>query len=345
MRCRRSAFTLIELLVVIAIIAILIGLLLPAVQKVREAAARMKCSNNIKQMVLGAHNYESAYGNFPPGAGPLATKPSGLGSSGTQRPSPQALILPYLEQANKYNQFDFDYDVNQASPPAPASHALARTQDVPIYLCPSDPSKGFLNSTAGPYGRCNYFVSIGRTNNPTNQDGTVGGIFFVEFTSTQIANNNRSGTVRITDVTDGTSNTAMIAEILRGRGAPSGSSSGSTGPRVDPQDLVNTTISNAELGPPPAACNGTGTTYRYAGNQYYRYIIFTSLYTHAVPPNYKGGDCTDLSRGFVASRSKHTGGVNVGFTDGSVHFIRDTIDLTTWQMLGSRSDGQVVTLP
>src|SRR5215813_1428747 len=99
-RRRRHGFTLIELLVVIAIIAILIGLLLPAVQKVREAAARAKCSNNLKQMGLAAHNFESAYQALPPGEWTRST------DGGTSRPSLGAVILAYIEQANKFNQFN-----------------------------------------------------------------------------------------------------------------------------------------------------------------------------------------------------------------------------------------------
>src|SRR5262249_48003023 len=102
---RRPGFTLIELLVVIAIIAILIGLLLPAVQKVREAASRMKCQNNLKQVGLASHNFESTYGYLPPQYGTGTVN----GVVGINDASPQALILAYVEQANKYAQFNFNF--------------------------------------------------------------------------------------------------------------------------------------------------------------------------------------------------------------------------------------------
>ena len=112
---RRSAFTLIELLVVIAIIAVLIGLLLPAVQKVREAAARAKCQNNLKQMGLASLNYESSNGTLPPQYGTVKVG----GEYWTNDASPQALILPYLEQASKYNQFNFSWVTwNDTDPPS-----------------------------------------------------------------------------------------------------------------------------------------------------------------------------------------------------------------------------------
>jgi prepilin-type N-terminal cleavage/methylation domain-containing protein len=143
----RPAFTLIELLVVIAIIAVLIALLVPAVQKVRESANRSRCQNNLRQMALAAHNYESANNTFPPGGGPIPV------GAYTSRASVQALILPYVEQASKYAQFDFTQDVNSG-----AGSASARLQDVPIYLCPSDPSTARF---AAGFGRSNYFGNMG----------------------------------------------------------------------------------------------------------------------------------------------------------------------------------------
>src|SRR5205823_2387898 len=138
---RRNGFTLIELLVVIAIIAVLIGLLLPAVQKVREAASRAKCQNGLKQMVLAAHNYESTNGYLPPQYGTATIGGVVYGNDA----SPQALILPYIEQAGKYAQFNFNYRTwndtdlvtgNLVTDPATGLgiNLPARMQDIPIYL-------------------------------------------------------------------------------------------------------------------------------------------------------------------------------------------------------------------
>src|SRR5262249_45785758 len=191
---RRRGFTLIELLVVIAIIAVLIGLLLPAVQKVREAANRMKCSNNLKQIGLAVHNYENTFGVLPPGALPSPSLATHL-----------ILLLPYVEQANKYNQFNFSDAVT-----APENQA-ARMQDVSIFLCPSDSAQGrYTETIAGRdelAGRTNYFGNLGANAWWRNRDTRTAGVFYYS---------NPMAVIRLTDITDGTSNTAMFAEVKRG---------------------------------------------------------------------------------------------------------------------------------
>jgi prepilin-type N-terminal cleavage/methylation domain-containing protein/prepilin-type processing-associated H-X9-DG protein len=367
---RNRGFTLIELLVVIAIIAVLIGLLIPAVQKVREAANRIQCTNNLKQVGLAAHNYASANKHLPPGSGYLApvTDPKNPPSSA---PSILAIILPYMEQSNKYNQFDFNQDVNSAT-----VNDAARRQDVPSYLCPSDPSQGFINYGTGTYGRSNYYGNIGTTAEIHSTEVARVGIFNFQWKPNKEADGSlrvRSA-VRLTDITDGTSNTAMFSETRRSR------VSEGTWPVVD--DAYNPT--NVYLLPKndagwsdytpmtgplfnetnPAALI-VGMTYRcnswdygptsritYRGRQYYRSLPEMETYTHTVPINYFGYDCgnipikgdptDDYTKAHIAARSYHPGGVNVCFADGSVTFISDQIDFKTWQALGTRSGDEIL---
>lgn len=336
---RRSGFTLIELLVVIAIIAVLIGLLLPAVQKVRESAARAKCQNNLHQVVIGVHNYHSSYQKFPPASGPA---PSGGGS----RASIQAIILPFLEQANKYNQFNFAVDI------AGTPNLAARSQDVPIYICPSERSASkFTGAFGSPFaGRSNYYGNMGATADAlgagtgnianSSRDPNVGGLFFSEFTSEITGRDeNQGGAFAFKDVTDGLSNTAMFAEIKRGNMV----GNTSTGTAVDPQDARNSTggvpaLTGAAALTPPAVCDSLVTSFRYPGLQYYRHICLTTRYAHTRLPNSPGGDCIDASvdRCHIAARSFHQNGVNVGLADGSVRFVTNGITLPVWRAMGTR---------
>ena len=351
---KRYAFTLIELLVVIAIIGVLIALLLPAVQKVREAANRAKCANNLKQMGLAVHNYESAFATLPPGAGPLFTHSPDYANF--SRASVQALILPYIEQSNKYNQFDFTYDVRNDP-----HNLLARSQDVAIYLCPSDPSTAAFDTEPGapaPSGRSNYFGNIGANAYTGNLDSATAGLFNFESNYKVFQKNGQLISVRIKDIIDGTSNTAMFAEVKRGN------STEVSKPRDDLWDAVAFTFSPFDSTVdfvPSTQCDprpGTGSALHYTGLQYYRNLIITSVYTHTRTPNSTGGDCIDSHArtspppgdgnaaylaAHIAARSYHNGGVNVCFADGSVRFIHDSIDLTTWKALGTRAGGETST--
>jgi prepilin-type N-terminal cleavage/methylation domain-containing protein len=203
MRSRRG-FTLIELLVVIAIIAVLIGLLLPAVQKVREAAARMQCQNNLKQLGLSFHNHESGLGTFPSGstqrsvAGPPAR--TVVSYWGVQ-------ILPYIEQDNVRKLYNFDYHFNTPE------NAAAVIIPVKVMICPSTPEANRV-STLGTYrgSATDYTATAGVSGNlysggfitTPNPEGTG--------TPSGIISAGHNMPARITDITDGTSNTLLLAE-------------------------------------------------------------------------------------------------------------------------------------
>jgi prepilin-type processing-associated H-X9-DG protein len=339
---------LIELLVVIAIIAVLIGLLLPAVQKVREAAARMKCSNNLKQIGLAVHNYESTNGSLPP---------SGAKWTGSSPVAMAVIILPYVEQANLYNLWNFGYELNSSVQNAPA-----RDAQVPFFLCPSDPSsKAQVDNSGNGQNSANnnYFACIGATADLYSTDNARVGIFNHQRTTVNGITTVTSK-LPITGISDGTSNTALWSETKRSTAT---NAYDFTNIYLLPSTDAGYSVTSIQIGPTFNETNPAapiqGNTWRcnawdypptnrisYRGLQYYRGLPALSTYTHTIPPNYNGFDCGDDSTyntAHIAARSYHSGGVNVCFADGSVHFIRDSIDFASWQALGTRSGGEVAT--
>jgi prepilin-type N-terminal cleavage/methylation domain-containing protein/prepilin-type processing-associated H-X9-DG protein len=316
---KRHAFTLIELLVVIAIIAVLIGLLLPAVQKVREAAARMSCQNNLKQIGLAIHNFESGNGRLP-----YAMDGTVSGTS-TFRWSMLAALTPYLEQTNIYNGLDLKVPLF-AGPPTFAvfpQNQASVAANVKIFLCPSD-RQATVEADRGP---SNYMACVGSGLNGGliyNTDG----VFYAD------------SKTRMTDITDGTSNTAMASESILGEG---GADITGTPTTVDVRRVyaVNTGAATTPL--TDSACAGI-TGFRKTRN--YGWAdggISNMSYNHYYAPNAKTPDCLGrVQPGWKAARSFHTGGVNVLFGDGAIRFVRDGIAIDTWRALATRSGGEVI---
>jgi prepilin-type N-terminal cleavage/methylation domain-containing protein/prepilin-type processing-associated H-X9-DG protein len=304
----RSAFTLIELLVVIAIIGTLIGLLLPAVQRVRESAARMSCQNNLKQVGLGLHNYHDANQAFPPSY--VATVPFSDGATDT---TPgwgwAAYLLPYIDQDNLFRQLNLKHPVQNS----PAIQTMVK-----VYLCPSDltPSSAFAVPDAFGSPIClaapsSYAACVGGDESGT-ADATGQGIFY------------RNSRTRLTDVTDGTSNTIMVGE--RSWGNANGIWAGA---------INNGVILRGKQNP----CPGTG-----AGS--YPASVLVQAHSHL------NNALTDTDGGLDDFSSRHTGGSNFVFADGSVRFVRSvpsdnpdgsfTPDSLIFQAMGTRANGEVV---
>jgi len=368
MRRVRHGFTLIELLVVIAIIAVLIALLLPAVQAAREAARRSQCVNNLKQMGLAAMNFESTNSTLPPNWGPwpYLNAPSPGGS----RVNFLAVLMPFLEQGALYNVWNLTVDSNNQR-----ANETARLTQVSAFLCPSDPGGGTCGDQGGsglPTGQANYFASIGFTGaqyyntifpppatTPTPQESNAAmlGLFNVQLDTAQPVNLPGTTTpnplyqrviaATISSVTDGTSNTAMFAEIVRSRYTTADKSSTwpalATASYLDPTQNGGTMTAPLQI--PPAIClKLTSRLLAYRGLQYYRFIPECTNYSHSLVPNVTQPDCgdTSINVGFTAARSKHSGGVNVAFADGSVHFIKNSINPVTWAALGTKAGSEIV---
>ncbi|MEX0728846.1 MAG: DUF1559 domain-containing protein [Planctomycetaceae bacterium] len=314
---RRRAFTLIELLVVIAIIAILIALLLPAVQQAREAARRTQCRNNLKQIGLALHNYESSHRVYPPGR---------LGYPMVF--SAQAHILPYVDGANLYNLIDFNTAPNFGIPSAPMTqNEIAVRTKIPLYLCPSD----FGRINGSEMGPTNYVATTGDGTGTANSINTGNGIMY-----------SRSST-RFADVIDGMSNTVCFSEQTLGVGGKPSSPSGSL-PAFPEGEVLELSGATPTTDVDCSSAAVTATWSGLRGDKWMNGHYGDTMYNHFYPPNSKQWDCGNASHnyGLTAARSRHEGGVSALLCDGSVRFVGENVDLGIWRSLATRSGGEVV---
>lgn len=323
----RTAFTLVELLVVIAIIGILVGLLLPAVQAAREAARRMSCSNNLKQMGLALHNYHDTFRRFPPGG----FYDRDLTSSSW---SVQARILPQLEQGNLQRLINWDL-------PYSLQGNVARTR-VPTYMCPSE-TKDELRSAPKShdpdfaYYPLNYAANFGEWfifNPANNQVGT--GIFVP------------NGRLKMGSISDGTSNTLAFAEVkafnpyLRDVGVPSVPNAATP---LAPEDVValggsfKSTTGHTEW--VDGRVHQSGFTTTFSPNTRLLFVQDGITFDVDFNSSREGKSLTSPTYAAVTSRSYHTGGVNSSLADGSVHFFSSSIDREIWQAMGTRAGGEI----
>jgi prepilin-type N-terminal cleavage/methylation domain-containing protein/prepilin-type processing-associated H-X9-DG protein len=335
MRSQRCGFTLIELLVVLAIIAVLISLLLPAVQSAREAARRMQCTNNLKQIGLGIHQYISTFDAGPPvGSVDIAGNSTGTGRV-PQTASVHLRLTNYLEQRAVYDAYNFTLGdvVNGSSVPA---NTTVMATLIPGYLCPSDPNPGTTENLAVGFDAkvttVNYAVNGGT--NRQNCHGMVNGVTW------WLGGNPFFGTrVTFAGVADGTSNTAAMSEWVKG----------TSGQNNRGMNLVYAISQYVNGGPQHDfnVCNAaTVPLWDFKGE--YWTLQDTGRggpYYHVMPPNqpscavFAGFGNVDS---FIGPSSLHPGGVNVLLLDGSVRFVKSTIDLRTWNALGTRAGGEVI---
>jgi prepilin-type N-terminal cleavage/methylation domain-containing protein/prepilin-type processing-associated H-X9-DG protein len=343
----RRGFTLIELLVVIAIISVLIALLLPAVQSAREAARRLQCTNNLKQLGLALQNYEGTYGGYPPGFIVGIWPPDPALPAAYYRWGALAFLTPYLEQTNVFNSLNFSFPIYSPTDPStgftpifPANTTAVATL-VGLFLCPSDQGQrlttgdGFLGSPGRVFSPTNYQFCAG--SGVGGGDVTIAdGVFGMNVMT------------RVQAITDGLSNTAFSSETIMG----------TAGVRFYVPSAVHwdartmyATVPN--LGTVAASVTATAcaSPTQLSATRQYAWIDGSysyGLYNHYFTPNISLLDCevvvASLPSAWKATRSWHPGGSNVGFGDGSVHFVKNSINQLVWIGIGTKAGGEIANL-
>jgi hypothetical protein len=310
----------VELLVVIAIIGILVALLLPAVQQAREAARRMQCTNNLKQLALATHNYENTYRAFP-----------GISIESTGY-SAQARMLPFIEQGNLYDLIDFSQPLMHGSGPNVSLNPIyegIQNRELDILICPSESGDPIFMDGDLPWAGTNYLVNVGSGEGMNyNDGGTPNGLFW------------RGSNVRFADIIDGTTNTILLAEGLFG-----GRNGVSTTELIDPQRQMKHSAVGGSPGSRTAEEIVGASASRYSGNRNGAWIRTTGFHITIngfYSPNSREPDAAHHGSVVTASRSNHPGGTQVALSDGSVRFVPETVDLLTWRALFSRNGGEVI---
>jgi len=296
-----TAFTLVELLVVIAIVGVLIALLLPAVQSARETARRLSCKNNLKQIALGMHQFESTFGKLPPGY-EYAADPQG----NRRGYSWGAWLLPFMELKNIHAQIDFDQPVYAVA------NTKVRAKHLPIFLCPSDTISpiGFVEMQNESYAMACYVANFGTPDLDIDQEQAWGSLNALGPFESMWGPFYRNSTTPFKQITDGLSHTLMIGERQNGPFR-----SPSTGPHFE---YETTWIGAVRDHDDPADDHGHMVLFQ-TGN----------------PPNASTSDDRDVS-------APHAGIAQFLFCDGSVHAVREEIDLEVYRALGTMNQGETV---